>query len=111
LRLIFARMGILLSKCCGNAALKSPAGARPIGGTHATPRKSAKTRLSSRGNIKLAPPISGNGTNAKASDVRFVAALKALKYAALTFAESTPLPPMAVNHVVPVMAKTAQWLP
>ena len=54
---------------------------------------------------------STHGTNAKASDVRFVAALKVLAYAALTFAESTPLTPIAVNHVVPVMAKTAQWLP
>ena len=77
----------------GNAASRSPAGARPIVGTHATPRKSAKTRLSSRGNIKLAPPICANGTNAKASDDRFVAALNALAYAAPTFAESKPLPP------------------
>jgi hypothetical protein len=41
-----------------------------LGGTHATPRKSAKTRLSSRGNIKLAPPKSGNGTNAKVGSER-----------------------------------------
>lgn len=81
---------------------RSPAGARPIGGN---------SRHSAKVGEDPAPPKSGNGTNAKASDVRFVAALKALKYAALTFAESTPLPPMAVNHVVPVMAKTAQWLP
>jgi hypothetical protein len=37
---------------------------------------------------------STHGTNAKASDVRFVAALKVLAYAALTFAESTPLTPL-----------------
>ena len=37
--------------------------------------------------------------------------LKALAYAALIFAEFDAIEPMAVNHVVPVMAKTAQWLP
>lgn len=90
---------------------RSPAGARPIGGNSRHSAKLGEDPVFIARDIKLAPPISGNGTDAKASDVRFVAALKALAYAALTFAESTPLPPMAVNHVVPVMAKTAQWLP
>jgi hypothetical protein len=41
------------------------------------------------------------GTNAKASDDRFVAALKALAYAALTFAESTPLTPWRSTTLYP----------
>ena len=92
-RLIFAPMGILLGKCCGNAASKIACGRSPNRGNSRHSAKLGEDPVFIARDIKLAPPISGNGTDAKASDVRFVAALKVLAYAALTFAESTPLTP------------------
>lgn len=91
---------------------RSPAGARPIGRNS---RNSAKVgedpAFIAREHHKLAPPKSGNGTNAKASDVRFVAALKSISVRSSDIRGIDAIEPMAVNHVVPVMAKTAQWLP
>lgn len=81
---------------------RSPAGARPIGGN---------SRHSAKVGEGPAPPKSGNGTNAKASDVRFVAALKSISVRSSDIRGIDAIEPMAVNHVVPVMAKTAQWLP
>ena len=80
---------------------RSPAGARPIGGN---------SRHSAKVGEDPAPPKSGNGTNAKASDVRFVAALKSISVRSSDIRGIDAIEPMAVNHVVPVMAKTAQSL-
>ena len=45
------------------------------------------------------------------TDVRFVAALKSISVRSSDIRGIDAIEPMAVNHVVPVMAKTAQWLP
>jgi hypothetical protein len=57
------------------------------------------------------PRPSSTLPNAKASDVRFVAALKIISVRSSDIRGIDAIEPMAVNHVVPVMAKTAQWLP
>lgn len=90
---------------------RSPAGARPIGGNSRHSAKLGEDPVFIARDIKLAPPISGNGTDAKASDVRFVAALKSISVRSSDIRGIDAIEPMAVNHVVPVMAKTAQWLP
>ena len=81
---------------------RSPAGARPIGGAHATPREGGEDRaFTAQGTSTSALPFPiMAGTNAKASDVRFVPALKALAYEA-DIRGIDAIDPMAVNHVVP----------